>query len=155
MITTNQNPSFVYTKADSYLQTQCLDCLYHLPASLTLALDVREATALYAFVFNIAHVRLNVTVTVSAVWQHWQQRCDCQRAALLIHTHSSQWPSSATIRCHWQCVQDLLLFSSNLVKNCWQSPKGTTPGVKRTCMFISVWFPYRWYNSTLFTQANV
>lgn len=61
MITTNQNPSFVYTKADSYLQTQCLDCLYHLPATLTLALDVREATALYAFVFNIAHVRLNVT----------------------------------------------------------------------------------------------
>lgn len=62
------NPSFVYTKADSYLQTQCLDCLYHLPATLTLALDVRQATALYAFVFNIAHVRLNVTV--SAVWQH-------------------------------------------------------------------------------------
>lgn len=64
------NPSFVDTKADSYLQTQCLDCLYHLPATLTLALDVREATALYAFVFNITHVRLNVTVTVSADWQH-------------------------------------------------------------------------------------
>lgn len=73
MITTNKkqnkqtNTSFVYTTADSHLRFDAADPVFGLfvSATLTLALDVvREATALCAF------VRSNVTVTVSAVWQH-------------------------------------------------------------------------------------
>lgn len=61
----------MYTKADSHLRFDAADPVFGLfvSATLTLALDVvREVTALC--ISNIAFVRSNVTVTVSAVWQH-------------------------------------------------------------------------------------